>query len=87
MENMFKKDMADKLKGLDEFKEQVEKSHSTGDDEHKGIRHELNYLNAEDNLDKSERIQLVKANIMFEMLWELVKINENIKELNEDTNY
>ncbi|WP_258088055.1 hypothetical protein [Weissella fangxianensis] len=82
MENMFKKDMADKLKGLDEFKVQVEKSHSTGDDEYKDIRHELNYLNAEDNLDKSERIQLVKANIMFEMLRSIDQVNESIQELN-----
>lgn len=84
---MFKKDMADKLKGLDEFKARVEKSHSFGDDEYKDIKHELNNLNEEGNLDKSERIQLVKANIMFEMLRSIDLVHESVQELNEDTNY
>lgn len=90
MENMFEKDMAEKLQGLDKFKAYQEQKflHEDVDrGEYADIQDTLNNLNARDWLDEPERIQLVQANIMLEILKSIDRLNNSIQELNENTNY
>ncbi|XZO07623.1 hypothetical protein ABU186_08805 [Weissella paramesenteroides] len=89
-QSIFESDMADKLNGLDQYMAQQEQKLLHGDvhnDEYADIQDKLNNLNARDWLDKPERIQLVQANIMLEILKSIDRLNNSIQELNEDTNY
>lgn len=90
MENMFEKDMAEKLRGLDKFKAYQEQKVLHGDvdrGEYADIQDTLNNLNARDWLDEPERIQLVQANIMLEILKSIDQLNNSVQELNEDPNF
>lgn len=58
-----------------------------GSGEYADIQDTLNNLNARDWLDEPERIQLVQANIMLEILKSIDQLNNSVQELNEDPNF
>lgn len=62
--------------------------HGDGDSSDYGdIQNELNQLNGSVTLDESKRIELVKVNIIFEMLRLIDQLTGSTQELNQDSNY
>ena len=86
---MFWKDMADKMQGLDKFMAYQEQKEyeKTNSGDYTDIQDTLDNLNSRDWLDEPERIQLVQANIMLEILKSIDQLNNSVQELNEDTNF